>query len=174
MKEVLLPAGCELARLARSHSRSAFRSGEAQVDDWLRTKALQHQEKRLSATKVLLDSAGMILGYYTIAPGQVEYGDLPADFVKKLPRRPLPIAVVAWLGVSERERGQGLGTRLLALALRDCFEAGRTFPFVAVVLDCLNDAAKHFFLKFDFHEIPGNPYRLFLSAARLEAMMNAP
>jgi len=169
--DIRLPAGSELVPLNRSYPRKAFRSGQPQVDDWLWTKALQQQEKHLSVTRVLLDSAGSIVGYYTVAPGQVDYADLPAELVKKLPKRPLPVAVVAWLGVSQQHRGQGLGTRLLAHALRDCYEAGQTFPFVAVIIDCLDDAAKQFFQKFDFQEIPGNPYRLFLSVSRLEAMM---
>jgi hypothetical protein len=34
------------------------------------------------------------------------------------------------------------GSLLLAHAFYDCWEAGRTFAFVVVVLDCTNDAAK--------------------------------
>lgn len=60
---------------------------------------------------------------------------------------------------------------LLAQALRDCFEGGATFAFVAVVLDCLNDAAKSFYQRWDFQELPGHPYRLFVSYRQLEAMM---
>jgi hypothetical protein len=60
---------------------------------------------------------------------------------------------------------------LLAQALRDCYEAGRTFAFVAMILDCISDAAKAFYRRWDFEELPGHPYRLFLSAKRLEAMM---
>jgi hypothetical protein len=40
-----------------------------------------------------------------------------------------------------------------------------------VILDCLNDRVKAFYQQFDFRELPGHPYRLFLSAARLQAMM---
>ena len=45
------------------------------------------------------------------------------------------------------------------------------FAFVAVILDCLNDAAKAFYQRWDFEEVPGHPYRLYLSAKRLDAMM---
>jgi GNAT superfamily N-acetyltransferase len=83
----------------------------------------------------------------------------------------LPVAVLAWLGVSEKRQGQGLGKLLLAQALRDCYEAGKTFAFIAVVLDCVSDAAKAFYSHFDFAELPGHPYRLYLSAQKLEAMM---
>jgi ribosomal protein S18 acetylase RimI-like enzyme len=163
--------GWQLATLNRHHPRKAFESGQPMVDDWLRTKALQHLEKHLSVTKVLLDEGGNIAGYYTTVPGQVAYGELPASLVKKLPKRPLPVAVVAWLGVDQSRRGQGVGTRLLALALRDCFNAGQFLPFVAVIIDCLDDAAKRFFQKFDFQELSGNPYRLFMTAAQLESLM---
>jgi predicted N-acetyltransferase YhbS len=102
---------------------------------------------------------------------QVDFSDLPAEVTKRLPRRVLPVAVLAWLGVGVERQGQKLGARLLAQALRDCHEAGKTFAFAAVVLDCLNDAAKAFYRRLDFEEVPGCPYRLFLSAKRLNVMM---
>lgn len=172
MNAVPLPAGFRLERLTKAHPRKAFGSGQTAVDDWLRTKALQNQEKRLSVTKVLLDTAGAVAGYCTLATGQVDFGDLPQDVAKKLPKRTLPVAVLAWLGVAADRHGQGLGRSLLAQALRDCHDAGQTFAFVAVVLDCIDDAAKAFYQHFDFAELPGHPYRLFLTAAQLDAMMS--
>jgi GNAT superfamily N-acetyltransferase len=169
---VRLPSGFRLERLKREHPRRAFQCGEPTVDDWLATKALQNQEKHLSVTKILLDSAGAIGGYYTLATGQVDFGDLPAEAAKRLPRRMLPVAVLAWLGVSTAHQGQGLGRLLLAQALRECAEAGRTFAFIAVILDCVSDAAKAFYQHWDFEELPGHPYRLYLSAKRLEALMH--
>ena len=171
MSDVRFPAGFRLERLCKSHPRKTFSSGQTQVDDWLATKALQNQDKHLSATKVLLDEAGAIAGYYTLATGQIDFGDLPAEAAKKLPRRMLPVAAIAWLGVAADRHGQGLGRRLLAQALGDCYEAGRTFAFIAVILDCVDDRAKEFYQHFDFNPLPGHPYRRFLTADRLEAMM---
>jgi len=168
------PDGLHLEVLSRNHRRKQFTSGEQQVDDWLRTKALQNQEKHLSVTKVLLDADEDLAGYFTLAIGQVDFSDLPSEVAKRLPRRLLPVAVLAWLGVSADRQGQGLGRLLLAQALRDCHEAGKTFAFIAVILDCINDAAKAFYQRFDFQELPGHPYRLFLSASKLEAMMQGP
>ncbi len=170
MSSVRFPEGFRLETLHRGHARKSFLCGERSVDDWLITKALQHQEKRLSVTKVLSDAAGSIAGYYTLATGQVDFSDLPADLTRRLPRRVLPVAVLAWLGVRSDRQGQGLGRLLLAQALRDCHEAGKTFAFVAVILDCVNDAAKAFYQRWDFKELPGHPYRLFLSAKLLAAM----
>jgi GNAT superfamily N-acetyltransferase len=168
---VRFPMGFRLETLRREHPRRKFRSGHSQVDDWIATKAFQHQEKRLSVTRVLLDGMGALAGYYTLATGQVDFSELPADVVRQLPRRQLPVAVLAWLGVDHGFQGRGLGGLLLAQALRDCYDAGRTFSFIAVVLDCVDDAAKAFYQRYDFQELPGHPYRLFLSSPQLDAMM---
>lgn len=167
----MFPAGFVLESLQRSHPRSAFDCGQSEVNDWLRTKALQNQEKRLSASKVLLDHEGGIAGFYTLATGQVDFGDLPPELARKLPRRALPVAILAWLGVNAVHQGQKLGDLLLAQALRDCHEAGQTFAFVAVILDCVDDRAKAFYQRWDFAKLPGNPYRLFLSSQTLAVMM---
>lgn len=172
MSSVLFPEGHRLERLSRDHPRKRFASSQPQVDDWLATKALQNQEKHLSATKVLLDPGGEIVGYFTLATAQADFGELPGALTKKLPKRALPVAVLAWLGVAADRHGQGLGGRLLAQALRDCHLAGQIFAFVAVILDCIDDNAKSFYRHYDFEELPGRPYRLFLSVKRLEEMMS--
>ena len=174
MSAVVLPQGFALEPLHRSHQRRLFDCGQSEVNDWLHTKALQHQDKRLSATKVLLNRDIAIAGFYTLATGQVDFGDLPSELARKLPRRALPVAILAWLGVSVTCQGQKLGDLLLAKALRDCYEAGQTFAFVAVILDCVDDRAKAFYRRWDFAELPGNPYRLFLSSQTLPAMMTSP
>lgn len=171
MSGVGFPGEFRLEPLRREHPRKTFRSGQGEVDDWLATKSLQHQEKRLSVTRVLLDDEGSIAGYYTLATGQVDFGDLPPELIRRLPRRHLPVAILAWLGVDGRKQGQGLGRRLLAQALLDCHEAGRTFAFVAVILDCIDDNARAFYGRFDFQPLPGHPYRVFLSAKQLDLMM---
>lgn len=171
MSEIVFPAGFRLERIAKGHPRKEFSSGRTEVDSWLASKALQNQDKQLSTTTVLLDDHGAISGNYTLATSQIAFGELPPKLFKKLPRRMLPVASLAWLGVASARQGQGIGKRLLAQALRDCYEAGQVFDFVAVVLDCLDDAAKAFYRHFDFDELPGQPYRLFLSKGKLEVLM---
>lgn len=174
MTGVALPPGFSLEPLQRSHQRRPFNCGQSEVNDWLHTKALQHQDKRLSATRVLIDRDKAIAGFYTLATGQVDFGDLPSEHARKLPRRALPVAILARLGVSVTCQGQKLGDLLLAQALRDCYEAGQTFAFVAVILDCVDDRAKAFYQRWDIAELPGNPYRLFLSSQTLTTMMTSP
>jgi GNAT superfamily N-acetyltransferase len=168
---ILFPGGFELQVLRSDHARAPFDSGQAQVNQWLHGQALQSQTKHLSATRVLVDANDQVAGFFTLATGQVHFGDLPSEIVKRLPRRALPVAVLAWLGVAKTAQGRGLGSRLLAQALLDCHAAGRTFPFVAVVLDSVDERSKAFYERWDFREIGGRPSRLFLSAAALDALV---
>ena len=173
MNAISFPANWRIERLRRDHPRKDFHCGEFEVDLWLQTRALQQQEKHLSVTEVLLDDSGAIAGYFSLATGQVDFSDLLADISKRLPHRMLPVAVLAWFGVSKAHQGKGLGKLLLAKALRDCHEAGQTFAFIAVIVDCISDAAKAFFQQWDFQELPRHPHRLFLSARQLEVMMTS-
>ena len=102
---------------------------------------------------MLVAEDGTLAGYYTLATGQVDFGALPQEIAKGLPKRALPIAVLAWLGVDQRFQSLGLGSFLLAKALADCYRASRTFAFVAVVLDCLDASAKAFYERWDFREL---------------------
>lgn len=171
MNHVRILVGFRVERLRRDHARQRFRCGEQDVDDWLSANALQQQEKHLSVTTVLVDSADAVAGYYTLASGQVDFADLPMALTKRLPRRMLPVAVLAWFGISVDHQGQGLGRLLLARALRECFDASKTFAFVAVIVDCVSNDAKKFYQQWDFEELPGHPNRLFLSAKLLDRMM---
>jgi GNAT superfamily N-acetyltransferase len=114
------------------------------------------------------------VGYYTLATGQIVFSDLPAEITRKLPRRNLPVAVLARLGIDQNFQGRGLGRLLLAQALRDCHDAGQNFAFIAIILDCIDDAAKTFYQQFDFAELPGQPYRLFLPFGLLAKMVEGP
>ena len=106
------------------------------------------------------------------ATGQVDFSDVPSETVRRLPRRPLPVAILAWLGTQAERQGQGLGRLPLAHAHRDCYNACRTFVFIAVILDCNDEAARAFYQRHDFQEIAGHPYRQFLSTKHLQAMMD--
>lgn len=166
------PDGWILETLDQSHNRRAFSSGQDAVDRWLKKAAFQSQKKHLSTTKVLLGDVGEIVGYYTLATSQVDFSDLPMELAKKLARRNLPISVLGWLGIDQSFQGRGIGSRLLATALLDCYETSRTFAFIAVVLDCIDDQSKAFYERFDFQQLPGYAMRLFISFQQLEAMAN--
>jgi hypothetical protein len=93
----------------------------------------------------------------------VDFAEMPPKLLRCLPRRNPPLALLAWLGIRQGDKGLGHRRRLLAQALRDCYEAGQTFPFIAVILDCIDDKALTFCRHWDFRPLPGDTYRFFLS-----------
>lgn len=170
MSGVRYPEGWRVELLDRTHNRKGFSSGQEQVDKWLKRSALQSQTKHLSSTKVLLDHDNQLVGYYTLATSQVDFSDLPIEAAKSLPQRQLPVAVLAWLGIASSFQDRGIGKRLLATALKDCYDASETFSFIAVILDCVDEPSKTFYQRFDFAELPGYPMRLYLPFKQLERM----
>jgi GNAT superfamily N-acetyltransferase len=135
-------------------------------------EARQSQAKYISSTQVLVDTTSLaVAGFYTLAMGQIPFGDLPPETLKKLPRRELPVAVLAWLGVDKGFQKKGLGQLLMASALQDCWHGGVIFPFIAVVVDAIDEETKAFYLKWGFREFAQKPLRLFLSVSQLQEMV---
>lgn len=167
-RRVLL--GLKVFGSLESHPSRKFKSGNDDVDGWLKKLALQSQKKHLTTSKVLLDDERNIAGYYSLSFSQIDFSDLPADLAKKLPRQQLPVSVLAWLGVDQSFQGRGIGQHLLATSLVDCYEASQTFAFIAVILDCVDEQAKRFYQRFDFAELPGYPMRLYLPFKTLESL----
>lgn len=171
MKIIRWPGGFFIEKLEKRHKREAFQSGVDVVDKWLKKRARQAQEKRMSITRVLLKEPDIIVGYYTLAMGQVNFDKLPHEMARKLPGTLLPIVTLAWLGVDRRHQGKGLGERLLAQALFDCHHTGQVMPFVAVLLECATVRAKTFYQRYNFEELPGHPMKLMLPWKLLDRMM---
>lgn len=172
MNPIQWPDGFCIEQLEKQHNRSAFNSGVDVVDQWLKKHARQAQNKRMLITRVLLKKPDIVAGYYTLAMGQVNFDELPREMVGRLPGTLLPIVTLAWLGLDKWFQGQGLGERLLAQALTDCYHTGQMMPFVAVMLDCATASAKAFYQHYNFEELPGHPMTLMLSWTLLETMMN--
>lgn len=171
MKSVPWPDGFSIEQLNARHRRSAFISGVDTVDDWLKKRARQAQDKRLSITRVLVHSPDTIAGFYTLAMGHVSFDELPFETARKLPATLLPIITLAWLGLATLYQGKGLGKRLLAQALLDCHRTGQVMPYVAVLLDCATKDVKSFYQRYDFQELPGHPMTLMLPWKLLDSMM---
>lgn len=151
--------------LTGSHDRQAFDCGRAELNDWLRQVARQHQDKGLSKTFVatLEEAPERICGYYALTLAELENRHLPEAWRKKLPRH-IPGVRLGRLAVDGQYQGKGLGELLLIDALtrtrRIVTEAGGVGLFV----DAIDEQAAGYYLRFGFVASPDNPLLLFLSA----------
>jgi GNAT superfamily N-acetyltransferase len=153
--------------LTKQHDRKEFDCGETSLNDFLRQFARQNNEKGLGRTFVaVLPQSSRVYGYYTLASGMVRYETAP----KKLPRYPVPVALLGRLAVDKVAKGQGLGEFLLLDALRRAAGLAEQIGIYAVEVDALNEQARAFYLKYGFLELLDDRQRLFLPIETIQKL----
>jgi GNAT superfamily N-acetyltransferase len=157
-------------RLGRQHQRRAFRSGRAELDDWFHRSAGQADRRQNSARVwVLCDSevedGRQPLGFYALVAHAVTVAATPAELSRGLPPGyPIGAVLLARLALDEGRHGEGLGTRLLADAVRRIAAADEHVAVPLLVVDAIDEAAAAFYERHGFQGMPSDRLRL---AARL-------
>ena len=149
--------------LERRHDRTAFSCGLPEPDRYLASQAGQDVRRRIA--RVFVCTAGdadAVLGFYTLSALSIDLASLPEELSRKLPRHPVPCALIGRLAVDRSAHGRGLGRMLLADAVKRVAAAGATVAMHALIVDAANDDAKRFYEGFGFAPLTDDPMRLFL------------
>ncbi|MDP1612756.1 MAG: GNAT family N-acetyltransferase [Sulfuritalea sp.] len=109
-----------------------------------------------------------LAGFFTLSAGSVNCSDLPESLARKLPRYPVPVALIGRLAVASDFQGKGLGSILLADACRKVAHASATLAVAGIVVDAKDVAAAAFYRHFGFLPLPGQPARLLLPATAFQ------
>ena len=140
----------EIRALREADERSAFHSGEPDLDRFFHRFAAQNQFRHYVGVTYVAVEGGRILGFATVAPGHVEIEGLPAAARRTLPRYPLPVLRLARLAVDRVAQGRGLGGRLVGFVLQLAPRMAGDFGCAGVVVDAKHGAvefyAKHGFI----------------------------
>ena len=149
--------------LSDEHARREFHCGVAHLDDYLHKYAGQHHQKNFGRTFVAVRSGEkQVLGYCTLSSSSVRFENLPDNVSKKLPRYPVPVALLGKLAVHVTQQGHGLGAFLLLDALHRIVEVAGQLAVYAVEVHAIDDKAKAFYLKYGFIPFEDQPLHLFL------------
>jgi ribosomal protein S18 acetylase RimI-like enzyme len=148
--------------LSGDHDRSQFLSGSEALDRYFREQASQDIKRRIATCFVAVGGDEQdVAGYYTLTATSIALSALSPEIVKKLPRYPVvPAALVGRLAVSRHYRGQGLGSVLLADALKRTARA--ELGVFAMVVDAKDAAAQRFYEHYGFTLLPADARRLCL------------
>lgn len=146
--------------LTSEHDFSKFDCGEPVLNDWLRQRALKN-ESRFSRTYVVCEGK-RVVAYFCISAGAIDRGSAPGKLRRNAPGT-IPISVIGRLAVSRDHTGKGLGSDILADALRRIAIASQSIGIGAVLVHAKDDAAKRFYMaRAEFIEYPKESRTLFL------------
>jgi predicted GNAT family N-acyltransferase len=155
--------------LDRSHELAKFSCGRPPLDDFPHLFVTQYEKRKLGRTFVAVrEDCRSVVGYYTLASGSIAFEHLPAKQAKKLPKHPVPVALLGRLAVDLTTRGQGLGEALLMDALKRCLTLSQQIGIHAVEVLAIDDAAARFYVKYGFVPLADNEMHLFLPMRTVE------
>lgn len=151
----------------RDSDVSTFGCGQPPLDDYIRRYASQDIRRNVARVFVATpeETPRRVAGYFTLSAGSVSCSDLPETLAKKLPRYPIPVALIGRLAVDQDFQGKGLGAILLADACQKVARASAMLAVAGIIVDAKDDDAKAFYRHFGFVNLPGLAGRLLLPAS---------
>jgi len=139
----------EIRPLRETDDRTAFRSGDPDLDRFFARYAGQNQFRHHIGTTYVAAEADRTLGHATVAAGNLEVEALPVAGRRALPRHPLPVLRLARLAVDSAAQGRGVGAALLRHVFLLALQMSQDYGCVGIVVDAKRDAVE-FYTRFGF------------------------
>ena len=164
-------AARHVEKLRRDHSVDAFDCGREELNRYLVRYAWQNQQAGAAQTYVGIVHAGTvgagtsgagIVGYHTLAVGQVSLEDAPERLIKGLAKHPVPVMLLARLATDRRWQGQDVGKSLLRDAMLRTLQAADIAGIRALAVHAKDEEARRFYERFDFVPSPTDALHLFV------------
>ena len=167
-----MTAGFRIEKLRRDHPVDGFTCGSQGLDRFLIRYAFGNQQANASQTYLGLHGPEVV-GFYTLVVGEVAYGDAPERLTKGLARHPVPIMLLARLGVSSAWQGRKLGAGLLKDAMRRTLQAADIAGIRAFAVHAKDEPARRFYEHFGFAPSPTDALHLLLLLKDLRQLVAA-
>ena len=161
--------------LGKQHDREAFSCGIESLDSYLKTQASQDVRRKANAVFVMVstDAPARIVGYFTLCAYALAQGAVPEAARKHIPRYPLVSAtLLGRLAIDQSFRSQGLGSALLARALRQACDNAAIIGSSMVVVDAIDEGVAKFYAAHGFIAL-ADSMRLILPMATIAKLTSA-
>lgn len=155
--EALSPAH----KLGADDETDSFDCGQDDLNRFLKRFAFANQAANAAQTYVTC-RARRVVGYYSLAVGSVQREDSPSRALKGMARHPVPVMILARLGVDRSNQGSGVGKALLKDALLRTAQAADIAGIRALVVHAKDHNVRRWYEQFDFDPSPTDPLHLFL------------
>jgi predicted N-acetyltransferase YhbS len=163
-------SGLRIEKLQPGQSTETFDCGKEALNRYLVRHAWQNQRAGASQTYIALDGE-QIVGFYTLAVGQVTFDDAADRLRKGLARYPVPVMLLARLAVSSNRQGQRLGGGLLKDAMLRTLQAADIAGIRAFVVHAKDEEARAFYERYDFLPSPTDPFHLYILLKDIRALI---
>lgn len=144
-----------------------FDSGTAELDDWLRRRALANELAGASRTFVVCEG-DRVAGYYSLSAFCLERSAVGGRVRRNMPE-PIPAVLLGRLAVDRRDQGAGLGSALLADAMRRTEAVAGQLGVRVLAVQAIDDAAKRFYEHRGFEPTRTDPMLLVVLVADITA-----
>ena len=149
-----------IEKLSRLHAVDAFDCGQSGLNRFLSRFAWANQQAHAAQTYVgLADET--VAGCYSLVVGEVRCDKAPGRLTKGLARHPVPLVLLARLGVGVPWQGRGIGAGLLKDAMRRTVAAADIAGIRTLAVHAKDERARAFYQHFDFIDAPTDPLHLF-------------
>ena len=158
-------ASVRVEPLGTQHDRASFACGNEALDHYLKERVTQDVRRGLARLFVATtaDDSARTLGFFTLSATSIVASNLPSEVAKRLPRYPIPAALIGRLAADREIAGRGLGGVLLMDAIEKAKVAARTIAITVIVVDPIDDTAESFYAAFGFRSLQGPQRRMFLT-----------
>ena len=140
--------------LGPQHQLERFDCGNAALNRWLQQRAMANERQGVSRTVVICaDEGSDVIAYACLSAGAIVLAEVPGALRRNMPD-PLPVVVLGRLAVDLRQQGQGLGSALVADAMRRSVAGRRLVGARALLVHAIDEQAAAFYRSLGFRPSP--------------------
>lgn len=148
-------------KLNSLHQFENFDSGNTQLDEWLKRRALKNESEGASRTYVLCVGE-VVVAYYCLANGAIGQTVATGRVRRNMPE-PIPVIVIGRLAVDRNWQGRGIGRALLRDAILRILQAAEIVGIRAILVHAISEDAKKFYQQCGFTVSPLEPMTLMVT-----------
>ena len=139
-------------KLNELHQVNDFSSGIAQLDEWLKRRAMKNEKARASRTYVLC-AGRKVVAYYCLSSGAIDQSLSTGRIRRNMPD-PIPAMVIGRLAVDINWQGKGIGKAMLQNAVLRILSAVELVGVRAILVHAISKEAKQFYQQYGFSSSP--------------------
>jgi GNAT superfamily N-acetyltransferase len=164
-----------LEPLGPQHDLSGFDCGEATLNAWLNNHALKNQSRNNTRTFVLptIEKCGRkVIAFYSLVVATIAHADALQSLKEGAsPKHPIPVILLARLGVTKEYGGRKIGPALLKDALLRALGISQQVGVRAVLVHAKAGSAPFYEKYAGFAPSPTDPLHLLLPIQDIAAAL---